>query len=177
MALDPAARAAVAAFLADPSAAEAELARALTAAESPRQAAWRLAESAGRLLQLHDCVIYLREPNSERLRQLAAWGHKQIAPGIVEHPIGLSIGQGIVGACARDLVSVLVADTQLDHRYVLDDQPRRSELAVPIVAGGRLLGVIDSEHPEPDAFNSLHIRALLALAAVYGRCRGGDRPH
>ena len=33
-----------------------------------------------------------------------------------------------------------------DGRYIVDDEPRLSELAVPIVLENRVLGVIDSEH-------------------------------
>lgn len=165
---DPHARDAKAqAFLAAPEAAEAALAQALRQSPTSRDAAWQLAEHAGRLLGLHDCIIYQVE--QDELVQVAAWGVKQVAPRLFENPIRLPIGRGIVGACARDGVPVLVCDTELDPRYVIDDEPRRSELAVPIRSGQGLVGVIDSEHPEADFYRSDHIRALLRLAAVFAR--------
>ena len=154
-------------YLADPAAAEATLSAALAASADHREAAWLLAEHAGRQLDLQDCVVYLLDPSGDALQQVAAWGPKQVAPRIFENPITLPVGHGIVGACARDRVPVLVADTRLDARYVLDDEPRLSELAVPILLEGRLLGVIDSEHLAADAFRSEHVRALLRLAGVF----------
>ena len=152
-------------FLAAPEAPEAALADARRHSPAAREAAWQLAEHAGRLLGLHDCIIYLCK--DDELVQVAAWGVKQVAPRLFENPIRLPIGRGIVGACARDSAPVLVCDTDLDPRYVVDDEPRRSELAVPIRSGRGLVGVIDSEHPDADFYRSTHIRALLRLAAVF----------
>lgn len=151
-------------FLAVPHVALSVLRSALTATRTPRDAAWALAEQAGIALGLLDCVVYLLEGDGKSLLQHAAWGHKQVAPRIFEHPIRLSLDQGIVGACAKSRAPLCVPDTLLDPRYVVDDAQRRSELAVPIIARGRLLGVLDSEHPEADAYRSAHVRGLLLLA-------------
>ncbi|MBD8528119.1 GAF domain-containing protein [Pseudomarimonas arenosa] len=157
-------------FLAAPDAELAGLEQALRGCNTPAEAAWRLAEAAGRLLELSDCVVYLRPRAQGALVQVAAWGSKQVAIGILENPIRLPIGLGIVGACARDRVPVLVADTLLDYRYVPDVDNSRSELAIPLIRRGQLVGVLDSEHNEPDYYNSLHIRALLKLAEVFVEC-------
>lgn len=154
-------------YLAAPDGLDAALADALQASRSHREAAWHLAETAGRILGLQDCVVYLYDEHDDALRQIAAWGHKQVATRIFENPIRLPVGRGVVGACARDRVPVLVADTRLDDRYVLDDDRRLSELAVPIMLGQRLLGVLDSEHSTTDAYRSEHVRALLRLADLF----------
>ena len=164
-------------YLEHPQAADAALTAALQACDDPRAAAWQLAEQIGHLLQLPDCVIYLYDATRNDLYQAAAWGHKQVAPRLFENPLRLPLGRGIVGACARDAAPVLVCDTELDARYVVDVTPRRSELAVPIVSSRGLVGVIDCEHDLPDAFRSRHVRALLHLAEVFvgwvdGRGRG-----
>ena len=154
-------------FLADPGPAEAQLRRALATSTRAREAAWQLAESAGKTLGLDDVVVYLHATDPEGLQQTAAWGVKQVATRMFENPIVLPIGRGIVGACARDRVPILICDTQLDARYVVDANPRRSELAVPLLGDAGLIGVLDSEHPEPDFYRSIHIRGLLRLAAVF----------
>ena len=158
-------------YLASPEADDKRLAAALASADDDREAAWRLAGHAGRLLGLSDCVIYLVDAGSGQLRQMAAWGPKQVAPRIFENPILLAIGQGIVGTCARDRAPVLVADTRLDPRYIVDDEVRLSELAVPMLSGERLLGVIDTEHAACDAYRSEHVRALLQLGSAFGKYR------
>ena len=71
--------------------------------------------------------------------------------GIYESiPIGgyrQSIHEGIIGAAARSRGRVLVADVRSDARYlpVPGAEWVRSELAVPVVAGDRLLGVLNIE--------------------------------
>lgn len=158
------------AFLAAPEAELTALAEQLRGCETPGEAAWKLAEAAGRLLGLIDCVIYLRSRTHASLVQVAAWGSKQVAPGILENPIRLPIGLGVVGACARDRVPVVITDTRLDYRYVPDVDDNRSELAIPLIRRGQLVGVLDTEHPEPDYYSSQHIRALLKLAEAFAAC-------
>lgn len=161
---------AIAQFLASPEDEVSALTERLRHCETPGEAAWRLAETAGRILGLTDCVVYLRPKSQGSLVQVAAWGVKQVAAGILENPIRLPIGLGIVGACARDRVPLLIADTQLDYRYVTDVEENRSELAVPLIRRGQLIGVLDTEHAEVDHYHSLHIRALLKLAEPFAEC-------
>jgi putative methionine-R-sulfoxide reductase with GAF domain len=127
--------------------------------------AWTAVEFAGRMLDLDDCVVYLLDPGSATLAQYAAWGPKRIAERVVENRIKLRIGEGVVGACALSGDSIIVSDTRLDRRHVADDGSGLSELAVPVLVGARVLGVIDTEHPTPDHFGSRHVRALQAIAA------------
>jgi len=152
-------------FLAEPTLSECMLRDALGRARTPREAAWALAEQAGDALGLLDCVVYLADGH-HTLTQVAAWGYKQAGPRILESAIRLSLDRGIVGACARERAPQLVADTRLDPRYVVDDGHRLSEVAVPILDGERLIGVIDSEHPDADAYRSAHVRALQRLAGL-----------
>lgn len=156
-------------FLADPLEIESRLRAALAGTPDAREAAWRLAERIGETLGLLDCVIYLLSPGEPVLLQVAAWGRKQVAPRVFENPIRLPVGRGIVGSCARDGVPLLVADTRLDPRYVIDDCVRLSELAVPLLRRGAVIGVIDSEHGAADAYRSEHIRALQRLGDVFAR--------
>lgn len=128
--------------------------------------AWRLCEFTGQELDLVDCLIYLTDPECSdgSLLQYAAWGPKRVAERVLESRIRLQLGQGVVGNCALTQAPQLVADTRLDPRYLIDQDHYHSELAVPITCDGRLLGVIDTEHPDTDAYRSTHIRALLAIA-------------
>ena len=41
----------------------------------------------------------------------------------------------------------------------------RSDLAVPLMFKGRLIGVIDLEAPQPDFFNDSHVSLLELLAS------------
>ena len=128
--------------------------------------AWTLCDFIGRALELDDCVIYLAEPDGQRVVQYAAWGPKRIAERIFENRIKLKLGEGVVGSCALIGAPQLVPDTRIDPRWVPDEGGGLSELAVPMRHDGRVLGVIDSEYARPDYYRSQHVRALMAVAAL-----------
>ena len=136
---------------------------------TPHDLAWAVADFAGRVLALDDCIVYLTQPDGAHLLQYAAYGPKRIAERIFENRIELPFGHGVVGACARTAQAQLIADTRSDPRYVVDDVARLSEVAVPFLSQGRVLGVIDSEHPEAGYFTTHHLAALRALASHAAR--------
>ena len=155
---------AAATFLSEAQARLAGLSTALSRADSPQAVAWSLCEYSGRELALADAVVYLLDDGGTSLTQQAAWGPKQAAHHILESRIRLAIGVGIVGRCAQLRLPQRTADARLDVRYVIDDQPNLSELAVPILADGALFGVLDSEHPQADYYRMAHEHAMLAIA-------------
>src|SRR4029077_17733477 len=55
----------------------------------------------------------------------------------------IPLGQGITGLAAESRQPVLVGDVQSDGRYLPALDAVRSELAVPMIARGKLVGVID----------------------------------
>jgi putative methionine-R-sulfoxide reductase with GAF domain len=130
----------------------------------PHDVAWAVADFAGRVLMLDDCVVYLTQPDGQSLLQYAAYGPKRIAERIFENRIRLPFGEGVVGSCAQLGVAQRIDDTRADSRYVVDDLERLSEIAVPILDGAHVLGVIDSEHADAAFYRREHVAALSALA-------------
>lgn len=141
-----------------------ELETDLATATTPREVAWRLCEFAGRELDLADCVVYLSDGDGGLVQQ-AAWGPKRVARQVLESRIRLDVGQGVVGDSARQLQPQRVDDTRHDPRYILDAENNLSELAVPIHHDDTLLGVLDSEHPDPGFYDARHEQAFVAIAA------------
>lgn len=137
----------------------------LAQCSSALDVAWAVCDYAGRALELDDCVVYLTDAAGTTVSQYAAWGGKRVARQVLENRIVLRFGEGIVGTCALTGAPQVVPDTRLDPRYVRDDAMRLSELAVPIVLDGRVLGVIDTEHAQADHYRSAHIRALAEIAS------------
>lgn len=82
--------------------------------------------------------------------------------------IELSLEQGICGAVARSQTPRRVADVHLDPDYYASHPSIRSELCVPILIGSRLIGVINVEKAEPDAFSLADERLLTAVAGELG---------
>ncbi|HEX5719034.1 MAG TPA: SpoIIE family protein phosphatase [Thermoanaerobaculia bacterium] len=77
------------------------------------------------------------------------------------------LGAGLTGAAAALRQSLRVPNVHLDPRYrrCVDGIDIRSELVVPLVFKDRLLGVLDLESLEYDAFTSRHEQLLSTLAA------------
>ncbi len=136
------------------------------ATTSPAQLAalTSLTDYLGAVLSMPDCVAYVCK--GDTLSQTVAYGPKRDAAGGVRSPIEQKLGDGIVGSAAARLEPLVCADTHTDSRYRPDLFPARSELAVPVLLRDRLVGVIDLEHPAPDAFNATHVATLLSLAAI-----------
>lgn len=138
----------------------------LVAVESVDRVVWLLAREVMGVLQLEDCVIYLLDPDQKLLIQRAAFGPKNPEGEFIKDPIVIRPGDGIVGAAAALQRTENVDDTLLDPRYILDDEARRSELAVPIIYGGQTIGVIDSEHSEPHFYTEAHQSFIESIANI-----------
>ncbi len=76
----------------------------------------------------------------------------------------LPLGQGITGAAAASAQPVLAQDTAADPRYVEWHPGIRSEVAVPLIAKDRVIGVLDLESRRLGYFNEDHMRLLSLIA-------------
>lgn len=138
----------------------------LSQARGTNQVLWTIAETSIAILGYEDCVIYLVDKERDVLVQRAAFGPKCAGRAEILNPIEIPIGDGIVGAVAASGRRIRVDDTRDDPRYIVDDAERRSELAVPILDDGEVIGVIDSEHSEPSFYTEHDEQALVDLAAL-----------
>ena len=77
----------------------------------------------------------------------------------------VSPGEGIIGTAALERTPVLSPDVRKDPRYRTENPETRSELAVPLLYKGRVIGVIDLEHTRVNYYNEDHQRTLTTLAA------------
>lgn len=78
--------------------------------------------------------------------------------------------RGVCGAAAREGRTQLVPDVEAFPGHIACSSSTRSELVIPVFgAGGRLIGVLDIDSDQPDAFTEADARALEAiLADVFG---------
>lgn len=127
---------------------------------------WLIADRAIAGIGFDDCVIYLIDRTSGELVQAAAYGPKSPEGRVIVDPITIPIGEGIVGSVAANLKPERIRDTRLDLRYILDDEFRLSELAVPIVLHGECIGVIDSENSKVDFYTEKHEEILVTIASM-----------
>ena len=83
----------------------------------------------------------------------------------VQGRLRATASEGIVGAAATLKEPVLVPDVTVDPRYIMVNPETRSELAIPMVHKGKVIGVLDLESPIPNYFTPDHIQTLSILAA------------
>ncbi len=73
-------------------------------------------------------------------------------------------GEGIVGAAATSLKPVVVPDVSRDSRYIPINPDTKSEMTVPLLYQGRVIGVVDLESPQLNYFTDEHVRIFSTLA-------------
>ncbi len=80
----------------------------------------------------------------------------------------LALGEGLCGTAALERNPIRVNNVDLDPRYVRCEigLPIKSELVVPLIAKDRLLGVLDLESLEANAFTEGHELMLVILAST-----------
>ncbi|QNQ11670.1 GAF domain-containing protein [Sphingomonas alpina] len=83
--------------------------------------------------------------------------------------IRIAMGKGVCGTAAATRETQLVDDVFAFPGHIACDAASRSELVVPIVHEGRLIGVLDLDSPSParfDADDAAGCETLVALIAA-----------
>ncbi len=106
-------------------------------------------------------AIYLVNKATLALELVSETGYPQGS----ENAFRLQVGQGVVGWVAKTGDPVIVPDVRRDMRYVAARPATRSELAAPMQAGGRTIGVFNLESDIPDQYHEGHLELLGAFAA------------
>ncbi|MGB5007597.1 MAG: two-component regulator propeller domain-containing protein [Ferruginibacter sp.] len=127
---------------------------------------WDICRNCIYMLRFEDCVIYLLDEEKNVLVQKAAYGPKNPKAFEIINPLHIPLGKGIVGHVAVSGKAAIIADTSKDDRYIMDDEKRLSEIAVPIIHEGKVIGVIDSEHPKKNFFTGHHLKTLQSIASL-----------
>lgn len=78
----------------------------------------------------------------------------------------IPLGRGICGAAATERATIVVDDVRTDPRYLACSIETRSEIVVPIMRGGRVLGEIDIDSDRPAAFGARDRELLESVAAT-----------
>ncbi len=80
--------------------------------------------------------------------------------------IRIPLGKGVCGTAAATRETQLVEDVHAFPGHIACDAASRSELVVPLVKDGVVLGVLDLDSPEPARFDAEDARGCEALAAL-----------
>lgn len=120
-----------------------------------------VAEIIRKVLQYDLFAILLYQEKRRDLRIRYAVGHREE----VVRNLAVALGEGVTGNAAARREPVLVGDVRNDPRYLNTVDAVRTELAVPMVARGKLVGVIDLQSTRVNAYSE-YDRALLRLIAA-----------
>jgi len=78
----------------------------------------------------------------------------------------IPVGRGICGAAAAEKATIVIDDVNADPRYLACSLDTRSEIVVPIMRKGEVLGELDVDSDRPAAFGPEDKRLLETVAAV-----------
>jgi L-methionine (R)-S-oxide reductase len=90
---------------------------------------------------------------------LEAWS----GPAATEHT-RIPIGNGVCGFAAKSGKTEIVSDVSKDPRYIQCFLSTRAEIVVPVIREGAVIGEMDIDSDQLDAFSSLDREFLEAVA-------------
>lgn len=121
----------------------------------------RAAEQTKRVIDYQILSIMLYDEEQKVFRHRVDVKHGQRVQGRLR----AAATEGIVGAAATSKQPVLVPDVTEDSRYLMVNPETRSELAIPMMHKGKVIGVLDLESSQPNYFTEDHVQTLSILAA------------
>lgn len=81
--------------------------------------------------------------------------------------VRIALGQGVCGTAAREARSLVVPDVNAFPGHIACDTASRSELVVPVIRDGRVLGVLDLDSPRLARFTEEDARGLEAVVRAF----------
>jgi phosphoserine phosphatase RsbU/P len=128
----------------------------------------RIAELVKGVIPYALFAILLDDEKAGGLRIRYAIGHREE----MLRSLVIPLGEGVTGAAAASGRPIVLGDARSDPRYIPSVDAVRSEAAFPMIAAGKLVGVIDLQSPELNAFTEedasiLELLSSRVAAAIY----------
>ncbi len=105
-------------------------------------------------------AVMLLEPGTDDLNIRSGLGY---VPGDLQR-IHVKVGQGVTGWVAQTGQPAMIPNVATDPRYANFDAEVRSELCVPLRSGSRVMGVLNIESHQLDAFTERDLQLLTTLS-------------
>ena len=80
--------------------------------------------------------------------------------------VRIALGKGVCGESAASLQTVIVGDVKTYPNYISCDSSARSEIVVPMVKEGRLLGVLDLDSSLVDDYDEMDQKYLEEFVSI-----------
>jgi sigma-B regulation protein RsbU (phosphoserine phosphatase) len=140
-----------------------EVSRELTSILDREQLLFRVAQRVKRLVDYHAFSVLLWNEASQHLESVFTFRYEDPRPVRLR----MALNEGITGTAAAERRSVRVNDVTIDPRHVTCELglDTGSELVIPLLLQDRLIGVLDLETTEKNAFTEQHERMLATLGS------------
>ena len=87
--------------------------------------------------------------------------------------VHIDVGSGVCGTAAASLQTQRVPDVHAFPGHIVCDAASRSEIVVPLIVDGSLVGVLDMDSPTPDRFSKADQAGIERLCATYCALQSG----
>lgn len=81
--------------------------------------------------------------------------------------VRIAVGKGVCGTAVAERRSLRVEDVGAFPGHIACDSASRSELVVPLIRNGDVIGVLDIDSPIPSRFDAIDQAGIERLAAIF----------
>jgi L-methionine (R)-S-oxide reductase len=81
--------------------------------------------------------------------------------------VRITVGRGVCGSAVERRESIVVPDVHAFPGHIACDSASRSELVVPLIKDGRVLGVLDLDSPNPNRFDDEDRQGCETLVRIF----------
>ena len=81
--------------------------------------------------------------------------------------VRIPLGQGVCGTAAARRETIVVADVHAFPGHIACDSASNSEIVVPLIHNGAVIGVLDIDSPDLSRFGAAEKAVCEAIAAAY----------
>jgi sigma-B regulation protein RsbU (phosphoserine phosphatase) len=120
----------------------------------------RTSELVGSIIPYRIFAIFLLNDRTNDLRMRFQIGHTTEAARM-----RFPLGKGVIGQVALTRQSLMLNDVSTNEHYIPANPAVKSELAIPLIAKNRLIGVLDLESEQANFFKPEHLHVLTLTAS------------
>ncbi len=135
----------------------------LVLSESETEITRSVVDAAQQVLHVPVCGIWLVD---EQQKTIIRWAHTMgVNVSDTSTPLSLDSEHSIIAFTIRSGKTIYLPDVEQDSRYMSIGFDFRSELCVPLIVSGRVIGALNTESEKRDAFSPADRQLLEALAS------------